>query len=91
MSAYTIIIKKSVIKELDDIPEKDQTRIIEHLKLLSENPWDLGIEKLQGRNEYKLRVGRYRIIFDIETKKKFLTVYMIDLRNDIYKRLRRKI
>ena len=87
---YEIILKKSAVKELENLPIKQHDRIIEHLKQLQENPRIFGAEKLKGREEYKLRVGSYRIVYDIDDKNQQVTVYLIEDRKQVYKRLRRK-
>ncbi len=87
---YEIILKKSAVKELENLLIKQHDRIIEHLKQLQENPRIFGAEKLKGREEYKLRVGSYRIVYDIDDKNQQVTVYLIEDRKQVYKRLRRK-
>jgi len=70
--------------------ENQHDAIVKHLKQLENNPRVFGAEKLKGRDEYKLRVGSYRIIYDINDANKEITIYIIDDRKQVYKRLKRK-
>jgi len=62
---------------------------VRHLQALVDDPRPLGAEKLQGRAEYKLRVGNLRIVYGIDDAGEEATVYMIDDRKQVYRRLRR--
>jgi mRNA interferase RelE/StbE len=88
--AHKIVLVKSAVKDLDDLPDKQHVRIVEHLRQLEENPHLFGAEKLKGRGEYKLRVGNYRIVYRIDDKNEEVIVYLIEDRKQVYKRLRRK-
>ena len=62
MIDYRIVIVKSAAKQLNDIPLLFKERIIRKIDLLAENPRPYGVEKLANRqNEYRVRVGDYRI------------------------------
>jgi mRNA-degrading endonuclease RelE of RelBE toxin-antitoxin system len=49
-----------------------------------------GAEKLTGIDAYKLRVGSYRIVYEINDVKKEVRVVMVEDRKQVYQRLRRK-
>ena len=53
---YRIVLTKSAIKELDDLPLKTHDQVVGHLRELEENPRVFGSEKLTAINAYKLRV-----------------------------------
>lgn len=63
---YKIVLVKSAVKELEGLPGKLNNRIIEHLRQLEENPRLSGAEKLTALDAYKLRVGNYRIVYEID-------------------------
>jgi mRNA interferase RelE/StbE len=88
--AYTINLTKSAIKELDSLPAKIHDRVVEHLRQLEQDPRLKGAEKLTGLDAYKLRVGNYRIVYEINDKSEQVRVVMVDDRKQVYKRLRRK-
>ena len=87
---YRIAISKSAVKELDGLPPKIHDKIIDHLRQLEENPRVFGAEKLTGINAYKLRVGDFRIVYEINDSEKEVRIVMVEDRKQVYQRLRRK-
>ena len=87
---YRIVLTKSAIKELGGLPPKAHDQVVEHLRQLEENPRVFGSEKLTAINAYKLRVGNYRVVYEINEAEKEIRVVMVDDRKQVYQRLRRK-
>jgi mRNA interferase RelE/StbE len=87
---YKVFLTKSSQREIERLPANTHNSIIKHLKLIKENPCPFGTVKLQGRDEYKFRIGSYRIIYGIDDGKKEVVIYMVDHRKQVYRRLRRK-
>ncbi len=88
MERYNLRITKSARKELESIATKaDRRRIIKRIESLAENPRPGGVLKLSGRERYRLRQGRYRILYTIEDL--ILVVYVIKVgdRKDVYRNL----
>lgn len=85
MAAYRLFFKKSVQKDFDGIPKKDLKRILDRIKSLAENPLPPGCEKLTGQERYRLRQGRYRIVYSIQDD--LLTVWVVKVghRKHIYR------
>ncbi|VAX26482.1 Plasmid stabilization system [hydrothermal vent metagenome] len=85
MRAYKIYLKASVQKDFSAIPKKDLNKILQRIKMLSENPRPAGCEKLSGQERYRVRQGRYRIVYSIQDKQ--LTVWIVKVahRKDIYR------
>jgi mRNA interferase RelE/StbE len=81
---YKLVIDRYAQKQLGKIPPPYFNRIIKAINGLSDNPRPPGYIKLTGRPGYRIRLGDYRIIYNIEDK--ILTVYVIDIghRKDIY-------
>ena len=75
MASYKLFFKKSVQKDFDAIPKKDLIRILNRIKALAENPRPVGCEKLTGQERYRLRQGRYRIVYSIQDDA--LTVWVV--------------
>jgi mRNA interferase RelE/StbE len=88
--SYKVILARSAEKELARLPNKTQEKIIAHIYQLELNPRTHGVEKLAMVEGYKLRVGNYRIIFEIDDASRKVRVVMIDDRKQVYKKLRRK-
>ena len=84
MARYKIVIKKSVAKDLRNIPKKDVKRIVSAIRSLASNPRPEGAKKLSSQERYRLRQGNYRILYTIEDD--VLTVYVVKVgdRRDVY-------
>jgi mRNA interferase RelE/StbE len=85
MAGYSLFFKESVRKDLDGIPKKDLRKILSRIKSLADDPRPPGSEKLTGRNRYRLRQGRYRIVYAVEDEARTVTVVKVGHRKDIYR------
>ena len=84
--SYQVIIPTPVQKQLDDLPDDIFNRAIEKLDGLKENPRPFGCIKLKGfKNEYRIRIGDYRIRYEINEHEKTVVVLHCKHRRDIYK------
>ena len=85
---YRVEIKKSAAKSLAKMPEADQKRIAEKIDNLSENLPAPETTKLKGNNPFhRIRVGDYRIVFEIQDDILLILVVKIGHRRDIYRNL----
>ena len=86
MARYRLLIKPSAVKEIEAIPlKRERRRLVEHLAGLAENPRPVGVEKLSGRDKYRLRQGRYRILYAIEDQNLLVYVVKVGHRKDVYR------
>jgi mRNA interferase RelE/StbE len=85
MASYKIIVKRSVTKDLRNIPKKDIQRILAAIKDLANNPQPPQSKKLSGQERYRLRQGNYRILYSIEDEKLVISVVKVDNRRDVYR------
>ena len=86
MAKYRILIKPSAVKEIEVIPlKKDRRRIVERIRKLEENPRPRGCEKLSGQDKYRVRQGRYRIVYSIENQDLVVYVVKVGHRKDVYR------
>jgi len=85
---YRVSIKPSAKKELLAVSnKKDRQRIVRRITELAENPRPPGSEKLSGYDRYRLRQGRYRIVYEIRDNDVLVVVVKIGRRRDIYRAL----
>jgi mRNA interferase RelE/StbE len=84
MENYRLAIKDSVAKDFRAIPNADVARILVRIKSLSEDPRPSGCEKLSGLERYRLRQGKYRILYEIDDSKRVATVVKVGHRRDVY-------
>lgn len=81
---YTIKFTESSDKELKKLERDTQERIVKVLERIRIRPEDF-VEKLVGETGFKLRVGDYRVILDIDNKELIVLVIKIGHRKNIYK------
>ena len=85
MAAYEVYFKESVEKDFRDIPRKDLRRILQRIESLAAEPRPPGCENLTGQERYRLRQGRYRIVYSIQDKKLTVWIVKVGQRKDIYR------
>jgi len=85
MAKYSLVFKKSVSKDLRNIPKKDIKRILKCVKLLCSDPRAEGCIKLSGQEHYRVRQGVYRIIYEIQETELIVMVVKVAHRSVVYK------
>ena len=85
MANYSLAFKKSVAKDLRNIPNKDVKRILKGIELLCDNPRAEGCIKLSGQELYRIRQGMYRILYEIQDSALIVMVVKVAHRSDVYK------
>ncbi len=85
MAAYSIFFKESVRKDIVSIPVKDLHRIMERIAALAEDPRPPGSEKLSAQERYRIRQGKYRIVYSIQDHELTVWVVKIAHRRDVYR------
>jgi len=81
---YEITFDKKALEFLNNIEHKNKSRVFKKIISTKEKPFRY-FEKLKKRNEYKLRIGNYRVIADINEKSKKIEILLIGHRKNIYK------
>jgi mRNA interferase RelE/StbE len=85
MVKYTIYLSKKAQTVLDKSSDHLATPVILAIEKLSDNPRPPGCKKLKGSYTYRIRVGNYRIIYDIIDNKLIIEIIAIGDRKDIYR------
>ena len=85
MAEYEIFFKESVWKELKIIPKSDLKRILSRIKKLGDNPRSVGCEKLISMELYRVRQGKYRIVYSIQDNELTVWVIKIGHRKNVYR------
>jgi len=85
MAAYKVFLKKSVEKDFTAIPKRDLKKILARIEALAEDPRPSGCEKLTGQQRYRLRQGRYRVLYSIQDDELTVWVVKVGHRKDIYR------
>ena len=88
MTAYTIDFKASVEKDLRKVPEDRLPDILKKIEELAEVPLPPDSKKLFGAEHlYRVRVGDYRIIYEVMHKTKNVTIFYVRHRRSAYRGL----
>lgn len=83
---YRITIKREALKELKLLPKQVVIRVSAAITKLAEDPRPDGCKKLKGYdgNQWRIRVGDYRVIYAIDDTIKIVDVRHVGNRRDIY-------
>lgn len=87
MASYDIRIKRSARKEIENIDLKaDRIRVIELIQTLARDARPPGAVKLSGAERYRLRQGRFRILYEVFDDILVVIVVRVADRKDVYRR-----
>lgn len=85
MEKYKIEFKKTAAIELNSLPNREIKKIVVAINLLVENPRPTNSKKLSGSERYRLRIGDYRILYEIENQVLIIYIVKIAHRKDVYR------
>lgn len=85
MASYSILIKRSAAKELEDIGLRDRRRVVARIRALADDPRPPGSEKLSGADRHRIRQGNFRVLYEIDDDAITVTVVKIGHRRDVYR------
>lgn len=84
---YTVIVPKAVQKQLDALPDEVYDRIALKIQQLAEVPRPDGVVKIKGaENEYRIRIGDYRVRYEINDGELTILLLQCKHRKDVYRR-----
>jgi mRNA interferase RelE/StbE len=87
--AYQVTFKKQALKSFQRLPVKIQSSFIKSFQKIALNPYQTGlnldIQKLQNREEFRLRIGGYRAIYRLIDDYLIIEVLKLGSRGDVYK------
>jgi mRNA interferase RelE/StbE len=81
-----LLIKPSAVQDIEAIPlKRDRMRVVERISKLAEDPRPSGSEKISGLDKYRVRQGRYRLLYAIENQDLIVQVVKVGHRKDVYR------
>jgi len=83
---FSVELTKAARKALIKLPRDEQQRIIAKLETLAENPRhdELDVKPMRGKRSWRLRVGQWRVIYDIHDDRRMVQVIRIGSRGEVY-------
>lgn len=86
--SYTIEFSRKAERQFKDLPKSIQVKLAPKINALADNPRPRGAKKLEGEDElYRIRVGDYRVIYQVQDKALIVLVVKIGDRKEIYRRI----
>jgi mRNA interferase RelE/StbE len=87
VGSYSVFIKPSAAKELEAIPHrKDRQRIAQRIARLADEPRPADARKLGGHHGYRVRQGRWRIVYEVTDEALVVLVIRVADRKEFYRR-----
>lgn len=85
MVEYKLLFKESVYKDLKVLSRSDLKRILSKIEELAQNPRPAGSQKLSGLELFRVRQGKYRIVYSIQDRELVVHVIKVGHRRDVYR------
>jgi mRNA interferase RelE/StbE len=83
---YEILIERAAERDLRALPHTIFNRIVSRINALAENPRPPGCHKLTGsRNDWRIRIGDYRVIYDIDDARRRVRIFRVRHRREVYR------
>jgi mRNA interferase RelE/StbE len=83
--SYDVLILRRAQKELQRLPDEAYMRVRDAIRLLADDPRPPECRKLTGREGWRIRVGEYRVIYEIDDVRKSVTILHVGHRRDVYR------
>lgn len=85
MAEYSLAIKPSARKELDDLDDALFQRVEQKILMLAGNPRPPGCKKLKGHSDiWRIRVGDYRLLYTVDDADMMVRISRIAHRREVY-------
>lgn len=93
---YAIRVHAKLEHDFERIPPSDQDRIMEAIRVLEDDPRPLGSKKLSGikpnvRNAYRIRIGNYRVGYQVFDRELMVFIVAAAERGDVYQLFKRRL
>lgn len=83
MASFEVVFKRSVSKDLRQLPKKDIQRILARIDGLANDPYPPGAEKLSGQQRFRVRQGMDRILYEVHDHELLIVVVKVGHRRDV--------
>ena len=84
---YEVLLERRAESDIRKLTEQVFHRIIPHIKALAEDPKPPGCRKIAGsKNDWRIRIGEYRVIYEIDEHAEAVKVMRISHRREVYRK-----
>ena len=83
--AYAINFVPSARRELQKLPREVQLKLNQRIDALANDPRPAGTKKLKGEDVWRIRVGDYRILYEVRDKILLVLVFRVSHRREVYR------
>ena len=80
-----MLIRRAAQKELAALPLREYAKVEAAIRTFIDDPRPRGSRKLAGRDGWRIRVGKYRVVYDIDDAAHSVTVLHVGHRRDVYR------
>ena len=85
MKQYALSLERAAFKQLERLPEDIRVRIADAINALANDPRPFGCKKLAGREAYRLRIGDYRVVYELDDNNSAVLIVTVLHRKDVYR------
>lgn len=83
---YDVLLERAAERDIRRLPQAEFHRLVARIKALGEKPRPSGSRKITGsKNDWRIRVGTYRVIYEIDEKAKTVMVMRVRHRREAYR------
>ena len=82
---YNLRISRRAIKDIAGLPKAYSRLVSQHIDRLQEDPRPPDAKRLRETRDYSLRVGVYRVLYDVDDESRTVVVYRVKHRRDAYR------
>lgn len=83
---FEIVLERTAEKDLRRLSDEVHDRVIEGISVLATDPRPPGSKKLAGsKSNWRIRVGDYRVLYEIADMVRVVRVYRVRHRRDVYR------
>ena len=82
---YQLEVSQTAHRQISKLPEQTRDRVNRAIAHLAENPRPPGVKKLTAVGGYRIRIGNYRILYQIDDEARTVVVYRVKPRENVYR------
>jgi len=85
VGVYSVQISRSAERQIEALPRRDRRAVIATIQGLAFEPRPHGCRRMKASNSWRVRVGRYRVIYDIDDLSVVVLILKVGHRKDVYR------